>query len=290
MVCFLKSDNIFEINLRWVKDPLFYLEGEKMSHHIIDFKDLYYQYPDGKTAVDSVTLRIHHGEAVGIAGANGAGKSSLLMLLAGILFPTKGEVRIGETPVTKKTLAYIRQRIGFVFQNPDDQLFSTSVYEDVAFGPRNYGIDEQEVNRRVINALEKVGALHLKDRAPYKLSGGEKRVAAIATVLSMEPDILVMDEPSAALDPKARRRLINLIKSFNHTRIIASHDLDMLLETCERTVVLHKGKVAADGPTNQVLSDSELMEACGLELPLMLQGCPICGRNNKKRERGHSLS
>lgn len=231
-----------------------------------------------------VTMRIHHGEAVGIAGANGAGKSSLLMLLAGMLLPSKGEVRIGETPVTKKTLGYIRQRIGFVFQNPDDQLFSTSVYEDVAFGPRNYGIDENEVNQRVIKALDIVGAGHLKDRAPYKLSGGEKRIAAIAAVLSMEPDILVMDEPTAALDPKARRRLINLVKGFTHTRIIASHDLDMLLESCERTIVLREGKVAADGPTMQVLSDAELMEACGLEVPLMLQGCPVCGRN-KKQER-----
>ncbi|MDO9535799.1 MAG: ABC transporter ATP-binding protein [Bacillota bacterium] len=248
-----------------------------MSHHIVDFIDIYFTYPDGKQAVNGITCRINHGESVGIVGANGAGKSSLLMLLTGILLPAKGEIRVGETPVTKKTLSVIRQKIGFSFQDPDDQLFMTTVYDDVAFGPRNYGIDEPEVKKRVMKALETVGAVHLKDRAPYKLSGGEKRAAAIAAVLSLEPDILVMDEPTAALDPKARRRLMNLLKGFLHTKIIATHDLDMVLEICERTIVLKEGRVVCDGLSPEILNDEELLEQCGLEKPLALQNCPVCG-------------
>ncbi|MDA8226413.1 MAG: ABC transporter ATP-binding protein [Desulfitobacterium hafniense] len=248
-----------------------------MSHHIVDFIDTYFTYPDQTQAVKGITLCISHGESVAIVGANGAGKSSLLKLLTGICLPTKGEIRIGETPVTKKTLPIIRQKIGFTFQDPDDQLFMTTVYDDVAFGPRNYGIGEPEVEKRVMKALETVGAVHLKDRAPYKLSGGEKRAAAIAAVLSMEPDILVMDEPSAALDPRARRRLINLLRSFMHTKIVATHDLDMVLETCDRTIVLKEGKVVCDGSSTTILANEELLEQCGLEKPLALQNCPRCG-------------
>lgn len=248
-----------------------------MSHHIIDFLDVYFSYPDGREAVNGVSFRIEHGESVGIVGANGAGKSSLLMLLVGILFPTRGEIRVGETPVTKKTLSQIRQRIGLAFQDPDDQLFMNTVFEDVAFGPRNYGLEEEEVERRVLQALETVGAVHLKDRAPYKLSGGEKRSAAIAAVLSMEPDILVMDEPTAALDPRSRRRLINLLKSFSHTKIVTTHDMDMVWEVCQRVIILSQGRVVCDGPVSHVLTDARLLEECGLELPLLLQNCPVCG-------------
>lgn len=248
-----------------------------MSHHIVDFKEISFVYPDGKEAVNGVGFRIHHGEAVGIVGANGAGKSSLLKLLTGILLPSKGQIYVGDTPITKKTLPVIRQKIGFSFQDPDDQLFMNTVYDDVAFGPRNYGIDEPEVEKRVIKALETVGALHLKDRAPYKLSGGEKRAAAIAAVLSMEPDILVMDEPTAALDPRARRRLINLLKGFSHTKIIATHDMDMVLELCDRTIVLYEGRVFCDGPSKEVLTDEAMLEKCGLEKPFGLQNCPVCG-------------
>lgn len=247
-----------------------------MSHHIIEIKDLQYIYPDGHHAVEDISFIATHGESIGIVGANGAGKSTLLMLLIGILFPTKGEVSIGHTPVTKKTLSHIRQRAGMVFQDPDDQLFTTTVYDDVAFGPRNYKLDEEEVSRRVMKALETVGIPHLKDRAPYKLSGGEKRSAAIASVLSMNPDILIMDEPTAALDPKSRRRLINLLKGFEHTKIITSHDLDLVLELCERTIVLKDGRVVSDGITSELLKDEELMDKCGLEIPLSLQSCPVC--------------
>lgn len=248
-----------------------------MSHHKLEVKDLYFTYPDGHRAINGMSFSIYHGESVGIIGANGAGKSTLLMLLMGILFPCRGEVIVGDVPVTKKTLPYIRQRLGMVFQDPDDQLFMTTVYDDVAFGPRNYRLEEKEVEKRVLQALEQVGILHLKDRAPYKLSGGEKRAAAIAAVLSMQPDILVMDEPTAGLDPKSRRRVMGLLKSFQHTKIITSHDLDMVFELCERTIVIKEGEIAAQGRTAEILMNAELMDSCGLEIPLSLQNCPVCG-------------
>lgn len=242
-----------------------------MSHHVIDFKNISFSYPDGKKAISNVNLRFLHGESIGLVGANGAGKSTLLMLLAGILEPSEGEIVFGDTPINKKTLPYIRQRLGFTFQNPDDQLFMNTIYEDVAFGPRNYGFDEETVNRRVLQALERVNILELKDRPPYKLSGGEKRSASIATVLAMEPDVLVMDEPSNALDPRSRRRLINLLKEFTHTKIIASHDLDLVLDICERVVIIKDGRVAHDGNAVDILSDESILESCSLELPLSMQ-------------------
>ncbi|AFQ42640.1 energy-coupling factor ABC transporter ATP-binding protein [Desulfosporosinus meridiei] len=248
-----------------------------MSHHKLEVKNLHFNYPDGHNAVKGMSFSIHHGESVGIIGANGAGKSTLLMLLMGVLFPSQGEVCVGDVQVTKKTLPMIRQRLGMVFQDPDDQLFMNTVYDDVAFGPRNYKLNEKEVEKRVLNALEVVGILHLKDRAPFKLSGGEKRAAAIASVLSMQPDILVMDEPSAALDPKSRRRVMELLRSFKHTKIVTSHDLDMIYEMCDRTIVIKNGAIAADGVTSEVLVNAELMDACGLEVPLALQNCPVCG-------------
>lgn len=251
-----------------------------MSHHYIDCKEAFFTYPDGKNAIKGISFRINHGESVGIVGANGAGKSTLLNMLLGIVLPSKGNINIGGIEVKKKTLSLIRQRVGLVFQEADDQLFMPTVYDDVAFGPRNYKLEESEVEGRVIKALETVGIPHLKDRPPYKLSGGEKRIAAIAAVLSMEPDILIMDEPTSALDPKSRRRLINLLKEFTHTKIIASHDMDMIWDTCERTIVISEGAIIADGLTREILSDEDLMDRSSLELPLCLQNCPIC--NNKK--------
>jgi len=242
-----------------------------MSHHVIEFKDLHYTYPGGREALKGITFSIYHGESVGLVGANGAGKSTLLMQLTGLLLPTKGQACIGEIPIEKGTLALIRQKLGFVFQNPEDQLFMGTVYDDVAFGPRNYKLSEEIVEQKVTQALSVVGIAHLKDRPPYKLSGGEKHLASIATALSMEPDILIMDEPTAALDPKARRRIINLLNQFTHTKIIATHDLDMVLETCTRTIIIKDGLVAYDGPTVELLTDEVLMDECGLELPLCLQ-------------------
>jgi len=252
-----------------------------MSHHKLEVRNLHFSYPDGYVAVKNISFTIHHGESVGIIGANGAGKSTLLMLLMGVIFPDNGEVLVGDVIVTKKTLPMIRQRLGMVFQNPDDQLFMTTVYDDVAFGPRNYKLSEKDVEGRVAKALELVGIAHLKDRAPFKLSGGEKRSAAIATILAMQPDVLIMDEPTSALDPKSRRRVMSLLKSFEHTKIITSHDLDMMFETCKRIIVIKEGEVAADGTTAEILTNVELLERCGLELPLSFQNCPICGASKK---------
>jgi len=249
-----------------------------MSHHKLEVRNLQFVYPDGYKAIKNVSFTVYHGESGGIIGANGAGKSTLLMLIMGLLFPTSGEVLVGDVRMTKKTLPMIRQRLGMVFQNPDDQLFMNTVYDDVAFGPRNYNMDEKEVEKRVKEALEAVGIYHLKDRAPYKLSEGEKRSAAIASVLSMHPDILVMDEPTSALDPKSRRKVIDLLKGFKHTKIITSHDLDMVFETCSRVIVINQGEVAADGEGIKILRDSKLLESCGLELPLSFQNCPVCGK------------
>ncbi|MBP2626069.1 MAG: cbiO [Firmicutes bacterium] len=247
-----------------------------MSHHIIEINNLEYIYPDKTKALSGLSFRILHGESVAIVGANGAGKSTLLSHLIGILVPTAGTVRIGDYPLTKQTLPHIRRTVGMVFQNPDDQLFMPTVFEDVAFGPLNLGLPLPEVEKRVMSALETVGAAHLRERPPYKLSGGQKRSVAIASVLSMLPDILVLDEPTAGLDAKARRQLIMLLKSFTHTKIIATHDLDLVLDLCERTIVLSDGAIIADRPTLQIFSDEGLLAQAHLEKPIGMQGCPIC--------------
>ena len=249
-----------------------------MSHHSIEVADVHYRYPDGTPALGGVTLSVKHGESVALVGANGAGKSTLLLLLLGFLLPDTGTVRIGETPVTRSTVGDIRRSIGMVFQDPDDQLFMPSVAEDVAFGPLNLGLPPEEVRARVEHALERVGASHLADRPPYRLSGGEKRAVSIATVLAMCPNALVLDEPSSNLDPRARRNLIGLLSGFEHTKIVATHDVDLALEVCERTVVMSGGLVCADGPTSEVFADDALLERSGLERPLAMQACPVCAR------------
>ena len=194
----------------------------------------------------------------------------------GYSFPFEGEVMVGICQCQKHCQLLAKTWDGF--SGPDDQLFMTTVYDDVAFGPRNYKLDEKEVENRVIQALDMVGISHLKDKAPFKLSGGEKRAAAIASVLSMKPEVLIMDEPTAALDPKSRRRVIGLLKGFEQTKIITSHDLDMVLEVCKRVIVIKDGRIIADGNASEILVDVELMDSCGLEVPLRLQGCPVCGR------------
>lgn len=256
-----------------------------MSHHKVEAKSLHFLYPDGHEAIKDISFTIYHGESVGIIGANGSGKSTLLFLMMGILFPDRGEVKVGDVALTKKTLSMIRQRLGMVFQDSDDQLFMTTVYDDVAFGPRNYHLREDEVRLRVDEALEMVGITHLIYRAPFKLSNGEKRAAAIASVLSMRPDVLIMDEPSSGLDPKSRRRLIQILKGFSHTKIMTSHDLDMVLETCDRTIVIKDGGVAADGRALEILTNEDLLKKCGLELPLSMQKCRgKCGHCRYKEE------
>lgn len=253
-----------------------------MSHHIIEARGLRHTYPDGTTALRDISFRITHGESVGIIGANGAGKSTLLQHLNGCLSPTAGEIRIGDFPLTTSTLPEVRRTVGMVFQDPDDQLFMPTVFDDVAFGPLNLGLPCDEAERRVMAALEQVDAAHLVNKPPYHLSGGEKKRVAIATVLSMSPAILVMDEPTSGLDPFARRRLMALLKDFHHTKIFTSHDLDMVLDLCERTIVLHEGKIRADGPTREIFRDEDLLVECHLEKPLSMQGCPICGEQTKR--------
>jgi cobalt/nickel transport system ATP-binding protein len=248
-----------------------------MSHHTISVRDLSFAYPDGTQALDGVSFEVGHGEAIAVVGANGAGKSTLLLHLNGLLTPERGTVDIGGIPVAKDTLPEIRRTVGMVFQDPDDQLFLPSVAEDVGFGPLNLGLPPEDVAARVSRALARVGADHLAERPPYHLSGGEKRAVAIATVLAMEPNVLVMDEPSSGLDPRARRRLLGLLEGFEHTRIIATHDLDLAAQLCERTIVMGGGRVLADRPTSDVFRDDELLAAGGLERPLGMLACPVCG-------------
>lgn len=242
-----------------------------MSHHIVEVRDLRFAYPDGTEALRGVSFRIEHGGAVALVGANGAGKSTLLLHLNGYLPPAGGDVRIGDTLVTRETAALARHAVGMVVQDPDDQLFMPTVAEDVAFGPLHAGLPPEQVEARVAQALERVGMTHVRERPPYRLSAGEKRAVAIATVLAMEPDILVMDEPSSNLDPRARRRLIELLRSFEHTKIIATHDLELVVEICTRVIVLDGGKVVADGPTREILNNETLMLAHGLERPHSLR-------------------
>lgn len=241
-----------------------------MSAGAVRLKGLCFNYPDGTPALRSVDLHITPGECVAVVGANGAGKSTLLLQLNGLLLPTAGQAEIDDLPVDRTTLAAIRQGVGFVFQDADDQLFMPTVEEDVAFGPRNQGLPPAEVQQRVQAALQQVGALHLATRAPWRLSGGEKRAVAIAGVLAMQPQVLVLDEPSAGLDPTARRRLIHLLQACVQTRVMATHDLDLVLDTCQRVIVLHQGTLQADGPPQQVFADAPLLARCGLEPPLSM--------------------
>ena len=242
-----------------------------MSHHIFEFRDVRYRYPDGTEALKGVSFQVTHGESVGIVGANGAGKSTLLLHMNGLLLPTSGEVTIGEVPLGKGTRGEIRRKVGIIFQNPDDQLFMPTVLEDVAFGPLNLGMSPKAAGELAREALRRVNALELRDKPPHHISGGQKSAVAIASVLAMNPDILVMDEPAASLDPKSRRLLIALLRSFSHSKIVASHDLDLILDVCARCIVVREGAVAADGPAEEILSDRDLLEANSLELPLSLQ-------------------
>jgi len=242
-----------------------------MSHHVVEVRDLWYAYPDGTEALKGVSFRVEHGGAVALIGGNGAGKSTLLLHLNGCLTTERGEVRIGDTIVTRETAALARRAVGMVFQDPDDQLFMPTVAEDVAFGPLNAGLPPEQVESRVAAALERVGVTHLRERPPYRLSTGEKRAVAIATVLAMSPDVLVMDEPSSNLDPRARRRLIQHLQSFQHTKIIATHDLELVVEVCRHVFVMDAGRMVAQGPTVEILSDEKLMLAHGLERPHILR-------------------
>lgn len=238
---------------------------------MLKIEKLNFAYPDGHIAIRDISLNIQDGESIALVGANGAGKSSLFKLIIGISDIKEGIISVGDLAVNKKTLKDIRKRVGMVFQNPDDQLFMTKVYDDIAFGPRNELLDEQEVEVRVSDALKTLGIEHLRDRMPHRLSGGEKRVIAIASVLSMKPEIILFDEPTSFLDPQARRNVIKTLDQLKMTKIIATHDLDMALDICDRVIILHHGSIFADGKVNDILLDENLLTQCHLELPLCKQ-------------------
>ena len=241
-----------------------------MSHIHIDVEHVSFGYDKNHRVLEDICLHAGETDSIGLVGANGVGKSTFLKLLVGLSLDFTGDIRVEEIPVQRETLPQIREKIGYVFQDSDSQLFMSTAFEDIAFAPRNYGLPEAEVEHRVAKALEMTGISHLRDKQIYKMSGGEKKLVSIATILSMTPDIILMDEPSIALDPRNRRNLIRILNSFEHLKIIASHDLDMIWDTCERTILMAEGKIISDGPTKEILSDKELLESNGLELPLFM--------------------
>jgi len=238
-----------------------------VSTPVLDVRGLAYAYPDGHQALYGVDLHVHAGERVAMLGPNGAGKTTLVLHLNGILAAGAGSVTVSGLPVHKQHLPEIRRRVGIVFQDPDDQLFMGSVRADVGFGPANLGLSGAALDARVMAALEQVGMADFADRPPHHLSFGQRRRVAVATVLAMEPEILVLDEPSSNLDPASRRELADILRSLDVTVLMVTHDLPYALELCPRAVVLSDGHVVADGSTYDVLTDDDLMRAHRLELP-----------------------
>jgi cobalt/nickel transport system ATP-binding protein len=238
-----------------------------VTESALEIRELAFAYPDGSQALFGVDLRIERGERVALLGPNGAGKTTLVMHLNGIHAAQHGSVVVGGLPVTKQHLREIRRRVGIVFQDPDDQLFMPTVREDVAFGPANMGMRGDDLAERVHVALEAVGMEEFSDRAPHHLSFGQRRRVAVATVLAMLPEVLVLDEPSSNLDPAGRRELADILRSLQITMLMVTHDLPYALELCPRALVMNRGVIVADGPTVDILSDDELMAANRLELP-----------------------
>ena len=238
---------------------------------MIEFQNVSFSYDGEGPVVENLSFTIQDGESVGLIGANGAGKSTIMKLLLGLL-SGQGQILVDGLLVNKQNLPAIRQKIGFVLQDSDNQMFMPTVYEDMIFGPRNYGLSKEETEQRVDAVLNRLGLVELKHRYNHKISGGEKRMAAIATILTMEPETILMDEPSTALDPVNRRTVINTINTLPQTKLIASHDLDMILDTCQRVILLSRGKIVADGPAERILRDQALLEANRMELPFCLQG------------------
>ena len=230
---------------------------------IIKIENLSFSYPDGQQALTEVSLTVYRGETIALIGPNGAGKSTLFLHLNGIL-RSNGRVEVFGGPISDNNLREVRRKVGLVFQNPDDQLFSPTVFDDVAFGPINLGYAAEEVHRSVTRALRWVGMEGYEKRSPHHLSLGEKKRIAIATVLSMNPEILVIDEPTSNLDPRSKWNLIALLKKLPMTRIIASHDLELVRTLCQRVIILDRGQVVAEGSTEQILTDIQLLKNHGL--------------------------
>ena len=238
---------------------------------MIVFENVSFSYDAQTPVVEDLSFSIGKGETVGLIGANGAGKSTIMKLLLGLL-RGQGRILVDGLPVGKDTLPQVRQKIGYVLQDSDNQMFMPTVYEDMIFGPRNYGLSQEETDRRVDAILNRMGLEALKHRSNHKISGGEKRMAAIATILAMEPEAILMDEPSTALDPVNRQTVIRTINALPQTKLIASHDLDMILDTCSRVLLLSHGRLVADGDAEAILRDKDLLEANRMELPFCLQG------------------
>jgi energy-coupling factor transporter ATP-binding protein EcfA2 len=240
----------------------------------IDVRDLRFRYPDGKEALNGVTFSVGSGECIGLVGPNGSGKSTLLLHLNGLLpeaFPEIPALVIYGRSLTRDTAAEIRRDVGLLFQDPDDQLFCPTVYEDVSFGPQQFGFDDEKLRAVVTRALETTSLVGYETRSPHHLSSGEKRRVCLAGVLACEPRVLALDEPTSNLDPRGKRNLIQTLKSIPSTKVIATHDLEMVVELCSRTIVLDHGIVVADGPTQELLGNEELMLAHGLEKPHVLR-------------------
>ena len=238
-----------------------------MTEPVLDVRSVAFAYPDGHQALFGVDLHVHRGEHVAVLGPNGAGTTTLVLHLNGILLPGRGTVSVSGLPVVRKNLAEVRRRVGIVFQDPDDQLFMGSVRDDVAFGPRNLGIRGAELDRRVMAALDQVGMADFADRPPHHLSYGQRRRVAVATVLVMEPEVIVLDEPSSNLDPASRRELADILTGLDVTLMMVTHDLPYALQLCPRAIVLSDGIVAAEGRTLDILTDDALMKTHRLELP-----------------------
>lgn len=241
--------------------------GEVKSAGAIEIEHLHFVYPDGFEALRGIDLRIGAGEKVALVGPNGAGKSTLILHLNGILTPTHGLVRVAGEVVDRGSVRRVRARVGLVFQDPDDQLFSPTVYEDVAFGPLHMGVPDGEIHERVERALAAVGMTGTERRMPHRLSLGQRKRVAIATVLSMDAGIVVLDEPTSGLDPRGRRELIRLLSGMAQTMIVSTHDMRLVEEVFPRTLVMDEGRLVIDGPTDDLLADSRLLEAHGLEAP-----------------------
>jgi cobalt/nickel transport system ATP-binding protein len=245
--------------------------GDRIN--VLSLKDVSFSYRPGREVLKGVSLSVERGEQVALIGANGVGKSTLLKLFVGLLDPQSGSVEVCGMSVERKNLAAVRRAAGYVFQDAESQLFLANVWEDVAFGPRNEGLVEDEVRKRTEVALESVGISSLAQEHVYRLSGGQKRLASIATVLAMRPDVLLLDEPTLALDPRNRRMVIRALGDLPCAKLIATHDLDFVLDSCSRVIVMSGGRIVAEGAPADILQNRELLESNGLELPLSLSHC-----------------